>query len=92
MVAGIPTPDKITRRAKVAPFQRSSIDVGHHGRVWATVPVANLINGDIVAGCGLVESVNVADGGGVEVEFLSRDRKLYSEGATVQAFVKKDTL
>ena len=69
-----------------------SVDISKHGRIWKDIPVENLEPGDVVPGKGLVESVNVADGGGLEVEWMSRERDIFRYGQKVTAFVKAQTL
>lgn len=43
---------------KPKPFSRPSISLGKHGKVWSDVPAKDLQPGDIVAGVGLLESVD----------------------------------
>lgn len=69
-----------------------SVDISKHGRVWKDIKAADLDPGDVVPGKGVVETVNVADGGGLEVEWLSRERDHFREDQYVKAFVKAQPL
>lgn len=69
-----------------------SADISRHGRVWKDVRAEDLEPGDVVPGKGLVETVNVADGGGLEVEWMSRERDHFRAGQCVRAFVKAQPL
>lgn len=69
-----------------------SADISRHGRVWKDVRAEDLEPGDVVPGKGLVETVNVPDGPGIEVEWMSRERDIFKAAELVRAFVKAQPL
>jgi hypothetical protein len=76
--------------SKPPPFKRPSIELGRHGKVWVeSFPVDVLRAGYVVSGEGQVTLVERFSES-VTVTYFSGATRLYSQWATVRAFVPSE--